>query len=153
MLKEGTFTDIYHPHNETLFKNATVYVLIFRYCKDNNIPKIVSYNNEEMHLIENDGIVTYCKNLEKETVSIDEYFDIYVGLVSGKESVFKNSVLNNIEILNNQDKIDKYIYIKNYPCEQEDINKYLLLHKELLIKRRIKKLMKVIGINGELLET
>ena len=137
MLIEGTFTDIYHPNNEKLFKNATVDVLIFRYCKNKNLPKIILYNEEKLHLIENDGIITFCKNIVN-TVSIDEYFDIYVGLVSGKESVFKNSDLNNIEILNNHNKIDKYIYIKNYPCENEDINKYLFSHKDELIKRKIK---------------
>ena len=137
MLIEGTFTDIYHPNNEKLFKNATVDVLIFRYCKNKNLPKIILYNEEKLYLIENDGIITFCKNIVN-TVSIDEYFDIYVGLVSGKESVFKNSDLNNIEILNNHNKIDKYIYIKNYPCENEDINKYLFSHKDELIKRKIK---------------
>ena len=139
MLKEGTFTDIYHPHDETLFKNASIDVLIFRYCKNKNLPKIVLYNDEKMHIIENDGIVTFRKNIGKDTVSIDKYFDIYVGLVSGKESVFKNCNLNNIEILNNQNQIDKYIYITNYPSENEDINKYLLENKDVLIKRKIKK--------------
>ena len=139
MLKEGTFTDIYHPHNETLFKNASIDVLIFRYCKNKNIPKVMLYNGEKMHLIENDGIVTFRKNIEKDTVSIDKYFDIYVGLVSGKESIFKNAYLNNIEILNNQFKIDKYIYIKSYPCENKDINEYLLKNKDILINRQIKK--------------
>jgi adenine-specific DNA-methyltransferase len=139
MIKEGTFTDIYHPHNETLFKNASIDVLIFRYCKNKDLSKVVLYNDKKMHLIENDGIVTFSNDIVKEKVSIDKYFDIYVGLVSGKENVFKNSDLNNIEILNNQNKIDKYIYITNYPSENEYINKYLLDNKNVLIKRKIKK--------------
>ena len=52
-----------------------------------------------------------------------DYFDIYVGLVTGKEDVYKNEELGNIEVLNGEDKIDKYIYIENYPCENEEINK------------------------------
>ena len=139
MLKEGTFTDIYHPHDETLFKNASIDVLIFRYYKNKNIPKVVLYNNEKMNIIENDGIITFSNTIEKNIVSIDTYFDVYVGLVSGKESVFNNSDLYNIEILNNQDKIDKYIYITKYPCEDKDINKYLLENKQILIERRIRK--------------
>ena len=33
----------------------------------------------------------------------------------------------------------KNIYIKNYPCDNENINKHLLEHKKELIERRIKK--------------
>jgi adenine-specific DNA-methyltransferase len=67
------------------------------------------------------------------------YFDIYVGLVSGKEDVFKNKNLGNIEVLNGEDKIDKYIYIDNYPSDNENINKHLLYYKKELIERGIRK--------------
>ena len=68
-----------------------------------------------------------------------DYFDIYVGLVSGKEEVYKNEELGNIEVLNGEDKIDKYIYIENYPCDNEKINKHLSHHKKELIERGIRK--------------
>ena len=42
-----------------------------------------------------------------------DYFDIYVGLVTGKEEVYKNEEIGNIEVLNGADKVDKYIYIEN----------------------------------------
>jgi adenine-specific DNA-methyltransferase len=43
-----------------------------------------------------------------------DYFDIYVGIVSGKEEVYKNNELGNISVLNGEDKIDRYIYIEEY---------------------------------------
>jgi adenine-specific DNA-methyltransferase len=39
---------------------------------------------------------------------------IYVGIVSGKEEVYKNNELGNISVLNGEDKIDRYIYIEEY---------------------------------------
>ena len=58
---------------------------------------------------------------------------------NGKEEVYKNEKLGNIEVLNSYNKIDKYIYIEKFPSENEEINNYLLLHKEKLIERKIKK--------------
>ncbi len=46
-------------------------------------------------------------------------------MISGKEDVFKNDEYGNIEILNGENKIDKYIYIEKYPSENEKLNKYL----------------------------
>ena len=68
-----------------------------------------------------------------------DYFDIYVGLVSGKESVYKNEEFGNIEVLNGYDKLDKYIYIENFPCANEKLNTHLLNHKSELITRGIRK--------------
>jgi adenine-specific DNA-methyltransferase len=68
-----------------------------------------------------------------------DYFDIYVGLVSGKEDVYKNEEIGNIEVLNGENKVEKYIYIENYPCENEQINAHLLHYKKELIGRGIRK--------------
>jgi adenine-specific DNA-methyltransferase len=66
-------------------------------------------------------------------------FDVSVGLVSGRDEVYKNEDLGNIEVLNGEDKVDKYIYIEKYPCENDKINKHLLHHKKELIERGIRK--------------
>lgn len=39
MMNNGTFTHIYHPHTEKLFKNASIDVILFRYCKNSAIKK------------------------------------------------------------------------------------------------------------------
>ena len=68
-----------------------------------------------------------------------DYFDIYVGIVNGNEKVYKNANLGNIEVLNGENKVSKYIYIDKFPCDNEQINEYLLEHKKELLERGIKK--------------
>jgi len=138
MMTNGSFTHIFHPHNENLFEGASIDVIVFRYCKNNSIEKKVLYNDELFYIINSDGLITFEKEQNKETVLLKDCFDIYVGLVTGKEEVYKNEELGNIEVLNGENKTEKYIYIENYPCNNEKINTYLLKHKNVLINRKIK---------------
>lgn len=142
MLLKGTFTHIFHPHNEKMFENASIDIIIFRYYKNDKIKKEVLYNNIEKLIVNNNGLITFMKKEENNNFSkslFKDYFDIYVGIVSGKDEVYKNKELGNIEVLNGENKIEKYIYIENFPCENEDINNYLLTHKTKLIERKIRK--------------
>jgi len=139
MMTHGTFTHIYHSHNEKLFENASIDVIVFRYCKNNLIEKKVLYNDVELFITNSNGLITFSEELSNNTVMFQDYFDIYVGLVSGKEDVYKNEEHGNILVLNGDNKTDKYIYIEKYPCENERINEYLLDHKKALIERKIKK--------------
>ena len=139
MISNGTFTHIYHPHNEKLFENASIDVIIFRYCKNNKLTKQVLYNNEPLYIINNEGLITFNKNNNINNVSFKEYFDIYVGLVTGKESVYKNKEHGNIELLNGENKLDKYIFIEKFPSNNQKINTYLLSYKDELMSRKIKK--------------
>jgi len=139
MMTNGTFTHIFHPHNEKMFVNASIDVIIFRYCKNNLIEKKILYNDKLLYVSNNKGLITFSEDEINNNVMFHEYFDIYVGLVSGKEEVYKNEKLGNIEVLNGENKLDKYICIEKYPCENEEINKYLLEHKNELITRKIRK--------------
>lgn len=146
MMENGTFTHIYHPHNEKMFDDASIDVLIFRYCKNRLKIKQVLYNDKLLYITNSNGLITFG---EENTIAssgsgggsimFQEYFDIYVGLVSGKEDVFKNEELGNIEVLNGEDKVNKYIYINKYPCENEKVNTHLLHHKKALLDRGIRK--------------
>jgi adenine-specific DNA-methyltransferase len=138
MMTNGTFTHIFHPHNEKMFKNASIDVIVFRYCKNTLIDKKVLYNKQLLYIINSNGLITFCKEENRNSVLFQDYFDIYVGLVSGKEEVYKNEELGNIEVLNGENKIDKYIYIEKYPCDNEKINKHLLHYKRELIERGIR---------------
>jgi adenine-specific DNA-methyltransferase len=139
MMTNGTFTHIFHPHNEKMFENASIDVIVFRYCKNSLIEKKVLYNNKLLYITNSNGLITFGEEENSNSFMFQDYFDIYVGLVSGKEDVYKNEELGNIEVLNSENKVDKYIYIENYPCENEKINKYLFQYKKELIERRIRK--------------
>jgi len=139
MMTNGTFTHIFHPHNEKMFENASIDIIVFRYCKNSLIDKKVLYNDKLLYITNSNGLITFGEeNNNNNIIMFQDYFDIYVGLVSGKEKVYKNEKLGNIEVLNGEDKIDKYIYIENYPCDNEKINKHLLHHKKELIERGIR---------------
>jgi len=138
MMKNGIFTHIYHPHNEKMFENATIDIMIFRYVKSiDNKNDIILYNNNPFYVINKNGLITFEENKIKTSVIFQDYFDIYVGLVSGKEEVYKNDKLGNINVLNGKNKINKYIFINKFPCENNEINNYLYEHKEELIERKI----------------
>ena len=139
MMAHGTFTQIFHPNNEKLFDNASIDIIIFRYCKNPLLDKKTLYNGRSLHIINSNGLITFETRENNSTVMFGDYFDIYVGLVSGREEVYKNRDLGNIEVINGEDKIEKYIYIQEFPCDNPKINEYLLGHKDSLIQRRIRK--------------
>jgi len=149
MISNGTFTHIHHPNTESLFDNASIDIIIFRYCKNKNLDNKVKYYTElndkdvnewdDKYLINSNGIITLNDNNEINLEKINNYFNVYVGMVSGKEEVFKNDKLGNIKILNKKNKIDNYIYLKNFPSNNEELNSYLLKNKDILLKRKIKK--------------
>jgi adenine-specific DNA-methyltransferase len=140
MMTNGTFTHIFHPHNENMFENASIDVIVFRYCKSKTIEKKVLYNDKLRYITNGNGLITFSdEETEEQQVRFQDYFDVYVGLVTGKEDVYKNSEIGNINVLNGENKVEKYIYIETYPCENEKINRHLLNHKTDLIERGIRK--------------
>ncbi len=139
MMIYGSFTHIYHPHKENLFKNATIDIIVFRYCKNPSIDKTVLYNGVLRNIINTGGLLTFPSSLDSDHFVVKDYFNAYVGLVSAKESVYKHETLGNIMLINGKNKLDKYIYIGSYPSIDISINNYLCSHKEALISRKIRK--------------
>lgn len=118
MDSNGMFTDFYFPHDEKLFDNACVDIVVFRYQKKNYT--IV------------DGMISFSNNIG---TIVKDLFDVYVGIVSGKDSVFKSETLGNVELLKN----GKFILVEKFPSGDENIDKHLLKYKEDLMKRKIRK--------------
>jgi adenine-specific DNA-methyltransferase len=139
MLENGSFTDIFHPNNENMFENASIDIIVFRYCKNNSIEKIVMYNDTLLYITNNNGLITFSESEKENTVSFGDCFHIYVGFVSGKEDVYKNEKLGSMTLLNGKNKIEKYICVSTFPCNNPEINEHLLNHKEELITRKIRK--------------
>jgi len=84
--------------------NKMIDIIIFRYCKNSLLEKKVLYNDELLYITNSNGLITFNKEditkVPGGTNMFQDYFDIYVGLVSGKEDVYKNEELGNIEVLN-----------------------------------------------------
>jgi adenine-specific DNA-methyltransferase len=139
MMSTGTFTHIYHPHNEKLFENASIDVIVFRYKKGLMLNQVM-YNSKLLYIINTNGLITFSETPPSSTgILLENYFDVYVGLVTGKEEVYKHAELGNIEVLNGEDKRDKYIYIEQFPSNNPQINSHLLKHKRELLERKIRK--------------
>lgn len=134
MCAAGAFTDFYFPHDEGLFENAAVDVLLFRYEKGsklttarvNDILKPVNVSN---------GILTFRDKLGK---ALGEQFDVYVGLVTGKDEVYKQPI-GNMDLLIDFEKTEKYIYPFYAPIEKNAINAHLWAHEAELKERKIRK--------------
>jgi adenine-specific DNA-methyltransferase len=141
MMQHGSFTHIFHPHNEKMFDDAAIDVIVFRYCKNPSLQNITLYNDTELYVTNTNGLITFGEHDNNNTTNntFHDYFDIYVGLVTGKEDVYKNEQLGNIYVLNGENKLDKYIYTETFPTSSPDINSHLLQHKTELIERGIRK--------------
>lgn len=140
MLENGTFTHIIQPNKENLFINANIDVIIFRYCKNSNLEKKIIVNNEIKFLINSNGIITFeNEKSSHKNEKFDEYFNIYVGIVSGKETFFKNDKYGNIKVLNGKDNIENYILVEKFPTDDLKLNDYFISNKKILIERKIRK--------------
>lgn len=139
LMDNGTFTHIVHPNNEKFFENANIDILIFRYCKNKDLLKQVIFNEELKNIKNSNGIITFnnIENIQHDSVFSD-FFDIYVGMVTGKEKIFKNELLGNFNVLNGKNVIEKYILVHEFPTMSKDLDDYLLDYKSDLLNRKIR---------------
>ncbi len=136
MTKNGSFTDFLFPHNERLFDGASIDVVVFRYEKG-YMNKKAFVNEKEMFCNVNKGIITFSDS-EVSGSPIDSQFNVYVGLVSGRDEIYRVP-FGNIDILNDKDKVEKYIFAETFPTENSEIDTHLQAHKTQLLERKIKK--------------
>lgn len=139
MMLVGTFTHIYHPHTEKMFENASVDIILFRYCKNTLLEKKVLYNDKLQYITNSNGMITFTSDRNEDNFMFKDYFNIYVGIVSGKDDFFKNQVYGNIDVLNGYEKKEKYICINEFPTLNKELDSYFLDNKELLMGRGIRK--------------
>ena len=140
MCSNGSFTDIYWPHDETLFAGASIDVVVFRYEKGLS-SEYVCLNGETRYVVCSNGVVTFPLDHSSDisTIMLGDVSSIHVGLVTGRESVFKTDK-GNIELLVGEETREKYILIHDIETESNtEIITHLEIHKEELITRRIRK--------------
>ncbi len=136
MTKNGSFTDFLFPHNEKLFENASIDVVVFRYEKG-AMTKMAIVNGKEMFCNINKGIITFSDS-EVHGIPVDSLFNVYVGLVSGRDEIYRVP-FGNIDILNDKDRVEKYIFTESFPTHDAKIDEHLQSHKAELLERKIKK--------------
>jgi len=136
MEETGSFTDFWFPHDEKLFEGASIDVVVFRYEKG-LINKKTRVNGKEVFCNVNKGIITF-SDTEVSGTSIDADFNVYVGLVSGRDEIYKVP-FGNIDVLSDKDKLEKFIFTESFPTNNEQIDTHLQSHKPELLERKIKK--------------
>ena len=136
MVEHGSFTHFLFPHDEKLFDSASVDVVVFRYRKGVFTQK-VDVNDTLKFCNTIDGIVTFSdEHMCGDVVS--NVFNVYVGLVSGKDEVYKVP-FGNMDILVDEEKVEKFIFADTFPTGQTQIDEHLLKNKTHLMNRKIKK--------------
>jgi adenine-specific DNA-methyltransferase len=139
MMKEGHFTDIYHPQKENLFKNASQDVIIFRYQK--GCKEVVTYHNGKPSSLKLSNGNIYIQEdtvNEDQFIKLEDVFDVKVGMVSGAEKVFTNEEHSNITLRTSSGMKNEILLIEA-PSESSAVYQYLLAFKEHLINRKIRK--------------
>ena len=142
MTQKGDFTHFWFPHQENLFEGASIDVVVFRYEKhlgktENPIQTSTIVNGEPRFVQIRGGIITFS---EREIVGIplSDLFHVYVGIVSGKDEVYR-SHNGNLGVLTDKDRIESFIFAETFPTSNEEINQHLLSKKNELMGRKIRK--------------
>ena len=136
MSLSGSFTHFYFPDCENLFDGASIDVVVFRYqlgLKQNT----TIVNDVVKYIDTTDGIISF-SNSENRGVPIENLFDVYVGIVSGKDDVFQSDH-GNVKVLTDFDTEKKFVLVSRFPTKSEKINDLLLENKDALLARRIRK--------------
>ena len=136
MTENGSFTDFLFPHDEKLFEGANIDVVVFRYEKGLKSKKTI-VNGKSVFCNINKGIITF-SDTEVSGTQIDSIFNVYVGLVSGKDEIYRVP-FGNTDILCDKDKVVKYIFTVTFPSNNTQIDAHLQEHKQELLERKIKK--------------
>ena len=144
MCSRGAFTHVYWPHDESLFSNASIDVLVFRYEKDEDQESCGLLLNEvPTNLYCTEGVVTFSDGLgDADLVKMRDVCTVHVGLVSGRESVFKNEK-GNVEVLTGNPAVGqartRYILLDDLHNSPPEFVAHLALHKTELMGRKIRK--------------
>ena len=136
MTENGSFTDFLFPNDEKLFEGASIDVVVFRYEKGLISNKTV-VNGHTVCCNVNKGIITFSES-DVAGYAIDSKFNVYVGLVSGRDEIYRVP-FGNTDILTDKDTVEKYIFTDSFPTKNKQIDDYLYTHKTELLERKIKK--------------
>jgi len=134
MTAEGSFTHFLFPHNEKLFKNAAVDIVVFRYERGLHSVKAL-VNDVEMFCNTERGIITFSSEDISTNPRFEEFFHVGVSAITGKDEVF-NQAFGNMKFLVREGEYEDKICIDSYPCGIKAIDDHMLANKDVLLARR-----------------
>ena len=140
MAAHGSFTDFLFPHNEQLFPGANIDVMVFRYEKGlYTDTAAVSAHTKTTRMFCNivRGIITFSAAKLAGVLAAD-VFDVYVGLVSGRDEIYKVP-FGNMAVLTDDGQTEAFIFADTFPSGNAAIDAHLAAHKASLLARRIRK--------------
>ena len=148
MVANGSFTDFLFPQDERLFEGASIDVVVFRYEKGllpsaastqastEEKPRPARVNGNLMLCTANKGILTFSQT-ELKGSPVSSLFNVYVGLVSGRDEIYRVP-FGTMDILNDKDRVQRYIYADSFPTGNAAIDTHLEANKEALKARKIR---------------
>lgn len=144
LYENGTITDIIDFEERRMFDDADPYVIIIRYEKNNYSHK-TNYTDAQGITVINDEFFdgNFIKFVDLNGERVGDFFDVKVGIVSGKNEVYQNDDIGNIEVICSnfirEGKKKKYIFYENFKRDApEKVKEYLQKFKKDLISRRIR---------------
>ena len=124
--------------------------MLFRYCKSALLDVNIIVNDESKYLDNTNGMITFSEQIDPSKHDVlSKHFDVYVGMVTGKEDVFKNEDLGNVTMINGEFGESKYILLEDFPSDDDELNAYMLENKSQLYCEKFVNFLKVIGFPGE----
>ncbi len=136
MVAAGSFTDFSFPADERLFEGAAIDVVVFRYqkgllgnaCLVNGVRRI--YTSVR-------GVLTFGDVNGIPGRPVEEQFDVYVGLVSGRDEVYKQP-FGDMSVLVDEGRQERFIFAESFPTGNAATDAHLLAHKAELLGRGIR---------------
>lgn len=147
MVRNGSFTDFLFPHNERLFDGAAIDVMVFRYARGAPQRTTAIVNGSPRTCCVNRGIITFAEmptpSLHPQTTPaatpLESAFQVFVGIVSGRDDIYRNATHGNIDVLCDLGRSERFIFHTEFPTGSPATDAHLLAHKDELAGRRIRK--------------
>jgi adenine-specific DNA-methyltransferase len=136
MVGSGSFTDFTFPADERLFEGASIDVVVFRYQKG-LLGNTCVVNGERRIYTSVRGILTFGNPNGIPGRPVEEQFDVYVGLVSGRDEVYKQP-FGGMSVLVDEGRQERFIFAESFPTGDGVTDAHLLAHKAELLGRGIR---------------
>ena len=139
MCEVGAFTDIHWGDSEHLFEGAAVDVVVIRFQKGRRAKGVYTEfpsGKKGRYRIDSGKFEFYAGN-PLVGPQIQDIASVHVGLVSGRENVFRKDVEESVEVLIGENDRRRYIMAANE--KDPVVKKHLAVSKPELLSRRVRK--------------